>query len=133
MTNENPILEYRMYEIGYHNGYVAAMASNVIAEKLFTQVDQEGNRFVIIDFIIDTRTDGTKTLQQDTFVITKSGTKRIKIQLKDGKSAYNRSMAVLHGTNLKISRIRIQYKWQSTQLIIEFWGSQHSHCGLNTC
>ena len=86
------------------------MAANVISENLFAQVYQEGNRFLLIDAIIDTRTNGTQTLQQDVFIITKSGDKRRKIQLKDGKYSSNGSMAVLHGTNLKISRIHIQCK-----------------------
>ena len=98
VANENLILESRMYEVEYCNGYVVAMAANIITENLFTQVDQEFNRFVLIKSIIDTRTDGTQTLQQDAFVITRSGTKKRKIQLKYGKSASNGSMAVLHGT-----------------------------------
>ena len=48
-----------MYEVEYQNGYVAAMVENVIDENLFTQFDQEGNIFVLIESIIDTRTDGT--------------------------------------------------------------------------
>ena len=55
------------------------MADNVIAENLFAQVDQEGNRFVLIKSIIGTKNDGTQTLQPDAFIITKSGTKQIKI------------------------------------------------------
>ena len=51
------------------------MAANIISENQFAQVDQEGNIFVLIESIIDTRTDGTHTLQQDVLVITKSATK----------------------------------------------------------
>ena len=108
VANSNPIIDSRMYEVEYLNGYILAMATKVIAENLFAQVYQEGNIFVLIESIIDTRTNNTPTLKKDAFVITKSGTKRIKIQLKDGKSASNGSMAVLHGTNLNISRICIQ-------------------------
>ena len=108
VANSNPIIDSRMYEVEYLNGYILAMATKVIAENLFAQVYQEGNIFVLIESIIDTRTNNTPTLKKDVFVITKSGTKRIKIQLKDGKSASNGSMAVLHGTNLNISRICIQ-------------------------
>ena len=133
MANNNPILDSRIYEVEYCDGYVAAMSANVISENLFTQVDQEGTRFVLIESIIDTRTDGTQTLQQDAFFITKSGTKQIKIQLKDRKSASNGRMVVLHETNLNIPKIRIHYKWQSTRFRIEFWRSQHSYGGLNTC
>ena len=79
VANDNPILDSRMYEVEYRDGYVATMEANVIAENLFTQVDQEGNIFLLIESIIDTRTSNTKTLQQYAFVITKSGTKQRKI------------------------------------------------------
>ena len=92
VANYNLILDSRMYEVEYCDGYVSAMAANVIDENLFAQVDQEGSIFILIKFIINTRTEGTQTLQQDTVVITKSGTKRRKIQLKDGKYASNGRM-----------------------------------------
>ena len=71
----------------------------MITGNLFPKADQEGNRFVLIKSIIDTRTDVTQTLQQDSFLITKSGTKRRKnttkrwevfIQWKDGSTTRNR-------------------------------------------
>ena len=40
IANDNPILDLRIYEVEYRDGYVAAMKANVIAENLFTQVDQ---------------------------------------------------------------------------------------------
>ena len=75
MANENPTLDLIMYEVEYRDGYVAAMVANVVAENIFAQVDQEGNIFVLIEYIINTRTNGTETLQKYAFVITKNGTK----------------------------------------------------------
>jgi hypothetical protein len=46
-ANDNPILDSRMYEVEYQDGYKTALAANVIAENLFAQVDQEGNRQVL--------------------------------------------------------------------------------------
>ena len=63
VDNGNPILDSRMYEVKYHNIYLAAMAANVVAKNIFAQFDQEVNRFILINSIIDTRTDGTQTLQ----------------------------------------------------------------------
>ena len=40
VANDNPILDSIMYEVEYCDGYVAAMAANIIAENLFTHVDQ---------------------------------------------------------------------------------------------
>ena len=45
-ANENPILDSHMYEVEYQDGTKASLATNYIAEKLFAQVDQEGNRHV---------------------------------------------------------------------------------------
>ena len=50
------------------------MEANVIADKLFTQIYQDGNIFVLIESIVDTRTNCTQKLQQDALVITKSCT-----------------------------------------------------------
>ena len=76
VANDNLILDSRMYEIEYCDGYVAEMIANVISEGLFAQVNQEGNIFLLIKCITDKRTNITQTLQQDAFIITKSGTKR---------------------------------------------------------
>ena len=59
VANYNPILDLRMYEVEYRDVYIAAMADNVITDNLYAQVDQEGKRFVLIEYIIDTITDGT--------------------------------------------------------------------------
>ena len=59
-ASENPILDTRMNEVEYADGYKTAMAANAIANNLFAQVDQDGRRFVLFDEIIDHRTDGTK-------------------------------------------------------------------------
>ena len=75
VANDKPIVDLRMYEVEYHYGYVGAMAANVIDDNLFAEVDQNGNIFVLIEYIINIRTDGTQTLQKDVLVITKSATK----------------------------------------------------------
>ena len=99
VANDNSILDSRMYEVEYRNGYVAAMASNIIADNLFSQVHQKVNIFVLIESIIDTRTENTQILQQDVLIITESGTKRIRnttkvwevcIQWKDVSTTWNK-------------------------------------------
>ena len=49
--DENPILNTRMYEVEYADGYKALMSVNLIAQNLFTQVDEEGNRHVLFEEI----------------------------------------------------------------------------------
>ena len=93
------------------------MASNVITENLFTQVGQEGKRFVLIGSIIDTRTDGTQTLQKDAFVITKSGTKRRKntakglevcIQWKDGSTTWNKLKDIKDSYPVQMAKYEVE-------------------------
>ena len=40
VVNDNPILESRMYEVKYHDGYVTSMAANLIDDNLLAQVNQ---------------------------------------------------------------------------------------------
>ena len=71
-----------MYEVEYQDNHTAELAANLIAENLFAQVDEEGNRSVLFDEIVYVRTDGTQVLQQDAFVNTSIGTQRRVITTK---------------------------------------------------
>ena len=73
-ANENPILDTRMYEIEYLDGERTSLAANNIAENLFAQIDDEGNRQVLMDEIIGHRSNE----QQEAFITTNTGTKRRK-------------------------------------------------------
>ena len=42
-AHQNPILDTRMYEVKYANGFKQAMSANVIAENMFASVDEEGH------------------------------------------------------------------------------------------
>jgi hypothetical protein len=46
-ANNNPILDTRMYEVEYPDGHKASLAANAIAENMFAQVDDKGNRHVL--------------------------------------------------------------------------------------
>ena len=48
-----------MYEVEYADEYETVMAANAIANNLLDQVDQDGQHFVLLDDIIDHRTNGT--------------------------------------------------------------------------
>ena len=65
-----------MYEVEFVDGEKASLVANYIVENLFTQIDDEGNRQVLMNDIIDYQTNGTELKQQDAFITTKMGTKR---------------------------------------------------------
>ena len=94
-ADDNPLLDTRMYEVEYLDGERASLSANHIAENLFAQVDDEGNRQVLMKEIINHRTNGQEVKHQDAFITTKTGTKRrrettrgweILIEWKDGST-----------------------------------------------
>ena len=75
-ANENPILDSHMYKVEHQDGTKASLAANYIAENLFTQIDQEGNRHVLLDELIDYRVNSREVKLQDAFITTGTGTRR---------------------------------------------------------
>ena len=76
--NENPILDTRMDEVEYLDGERISLAANNIAENLFAQIDDDGNHQVLTDETIGYRSNEHALKQQDSFIVTKTGTKRRK-------------------------------------------------------
>ena len=96
--SKNPILDSQMYEVEYEDGHKVAMAANVIVSNLFAQFDQDRQRFVLFEEIIDWRTDGSQIKPEDAFIHISNGIKRrrettkgweVCIQWKDGSSTWN--------------------------------------------
>ena len=56
-SNNNPLLDYRQYEVVYEDGHSEILTANVIAENLLSQVDDRGHRRLMIDEIEDHRVD----------------------------------------------------------------------------
>ena len=119
IASENPILDTRMYEVEYADGYKAAMTANAIASNLFAQVDQDGNRFVLFDEIIDIRTDGTQIQKDDAFIHMSNGNKRrrettkgweVCIQWKDGSSTWNQVKDVKESYPVQLAEYAVQNK-----------------------
>ena len=96
-AHDNPILDTRMYEVEFQDGHKASLAANAIAENLYAQIDEEGNRQVLFQEIVDNRTNGKQVLQQDAFIVNRSGTKRrrettigweLLVRWKDGSTTW---------------------------------------------
>ena len=96
-ADDNPILDTRMYEVEFMDGIKQSLSANYIAENFFAQVDQDGNRQVLLDEIIDYRTTSKEVKQQDAFITTRTGTKRrrettigweLLVQWKDGSTSW---------------------------------------------
>ena len=57
-ANQNPILDIIMYEVEYQDGHKASLSDNEIAQNMFAQVDEECNRHILFQEIVDHRVDG---------------------------------------------------------------------------
>jgi hypothetical protein len=95
--HENPILDSRQYEIEFPDGSTEVVAANLIAENLFSQVDEEGRSFQIMREITDHRKTDQAVSIEDGFTTNKHGVQRPKIttlgwelevEWKDGSSSW---------------------------------------------
>ena len=95
--NTNPIINTRVYDVMFPDGAVQQYSANVIAENMMSQVDEDGHRYQMVDYIVDHRKDGRAIARADGFTTSKSGKKCLKrttigwqflIMWKDGTESW---------------------------------------------
>ena len=74
--NTNPLLDTRQYEVEFADGATDVFTANLIAENIYSQVDDEGNSYSIMSEIVDHKSDGSAVHKDDGMEITKDGTSR---------------------------------------------------------
>ena len=65
---DNPMLDTQEYKVEFLDGHCKSLSANVIAQHLFSQIDEEGHQHLLLDDIIDFCRDDTavdKELQVD--------------------------------------------------------------------
>jgi hypothetical protein len=96
-SNQNPLLDTSEYIIEYDDGTADRMFANTIAANIFTQVDDEGRHFVLLNEIVDHRSTTDAIQLQDGFVIMPNGRKTPKrttkgwellVEWKDGSTSW---------------------------------------------
>jgi hypothetical protein len=86
-ANTNLVLDQCVYEAEFPDGTIKEYSANMIAEALFSQVDDEGNQFLLIDSIIDHEKDETHALKvEDLYIDKPSGNKTMKKPQRGGNS-----------------------------------------------
>ena len=96
--DSNPIMDTSEYEVQFSDGEVLEYSANIIAENLYSQVDEEGHHQVMIEDIIDHKKDSTAVSKADgTFVKNGKTHKKLTtqgwslcVQWKDGSTSYER-------------------------------------------
>ena len=76
--NENPILNTAIYEVESPDGTIAEYTANIIAQNLYSQIDDDGYNYDLLFEIIGHRTDGTEVKKENGKITSSTGvTKRV--------------------------------------------------------
>jgi hypothetical protein len=67
------LLNTRLYEVTFADGTVQDYTANKIAEAIYAEVDEEGNKYLLLDAIIDHRRDKTAMDKADTWITSYNG------------------------------------------------------------
>ena len=68
MANENPLLDTRQYAVEFKDGRSESLSANQIAQNLYSQLDEEGNSYLLLEDIIDHRSNSSAIEKSDAFV-----------------------------------------------------------------
>ena len=71
VKNSNPITDTGQYDVWYLDVVIKTLAANVIAENILYQFDKEGHQKLMIDEIIDHRSNSEEILHDDALYLTK--------------------------------------------------------------
>jgi hypothetical protein len=72
-ANPNPIFDTRIYQVQLPDGRVEEFTANVIAECLYSQVNEEGRQYVLLEDIIDYEVTEDCMAEEEKFQISPSG------------------------------------------------------------
>ena len=83
--HSNPMLDSREYEVLFPDGSTDFVTANTIAENLYSQVDNQGNTFLILSEIIDHKSDATALTKVNGFSMSSNGRKYPKRSTREWK------------------------------------------------
>ena len=116
-AHQNPILDTRMYEVEYADGYKQALSANVIAENMFASVDEEGHRHLLLDSILDVRKTKEAVKKEDAFIKSRNGVQRrrettkgweVLICWKDGSTTWSKLKDVKDSYPVQLAEFAVQ-------------------------
>ena len=76
--DSNPLLNSIIYEVKFPDGTVQDYGANVIAENLYSQLDEDGHRQQVLDCILEHSKDDTAVPKAEKYAVTKGGSKRLR-------------------------------------------------------
>ena len=76
--DNNPILNTILYDIEFPDGATKQYAANIIAENMYSSLDENGYSKVVLDCILDHNKDDRAIDKADKYIITKKGQRRLR-------------------------------------------------------
>ena len=95
--NQNPILNTNVYEVMFPDGSTSKYAANIISKNIFSQVDEDGYRYQLLNHIMDHKSNGQAVQPEDAFTVSQNGNKVrrqttkgwfFQVQWKDGTDSW---------------------------------------------
>ena len=84
-ASSNPILDTREYVVEFEDGAQGFYAANLIAENMYSQVDDEGKEFKLMSEIIDHESDASAIKADDGFYVDRNGKSKPKMTTRGWK------------------------------------------------
>ena len=81
-SNKNPLFDSSIYEVELDDGEKEAFSANIIAEHIYSQVDDEGFTHFTLSEIVDHRKDSTAISKDDAFITMRNGKRKPRITTK---------------------------------------------------
>ncbi len=78
MAADNPLLDTREYTVEFPDGREESLTANLILQSLYSQIDDKGNKHLLLDDIIDHKGNQNAIDKNDAFVRMKNGVQRRK-------------------------------------------------------
>ena len=95
--NKNPILDTIVFDVQFPDGSISQYTTNMIIQDIFSQVDDDGYRYQLLDHIVNYRSDDTAIKCGNEWVVSKNGNKSRKhttkgwffeVMWKDGTNSW---------------------------------------------
>ena len=76
--DKNPAVNTAVYDVLFDDGTIKKYAANIIAENLWSQVDDEGSTYLMLDEITDHRKMENAVEKGDEYITTKRGNRKLR-------------------------------------------------------
>jgi hypothetical protein len=129
-SHNNPLLDTRVYEFQFPDGTEQEYTANLIAESLYSQVDDEGNQFILMNEILDHESDDNAVTIKDMNVEDNQGSNpqlkrttkgwKLLVLWKDGTSTWVPLKELKESNPVQVAEYAIGNKI-ATELAFNWW------------